>query len=117
MLNGEKPPSCLKCYKEEAAGHNSKRMWETDYWLNRYSIEDMIGETAEEGSRAMALEFIRPKIERKPGPGGFLVNVLINGDCRFWQIDYQKVLDNEDSLNHIKATQGAMQINFEELFG
>ena len=73
--------------------------------------------TAEEGARAMALEFIRPKIERKPGPGGFLVNVLINGDCRFWQIDYQKVLDNEDSLNHIKATQGAMQINFEELFG
>jgi len=70
----------------------------------------------EEGARAMALEFIRPKIERKPGPGGFLVNVLINGDCRFWQIDYQKVLDNEDSLNHIKATQGAMGINFEELF-
>ena len=29
MLAGEKPPSCLKCYKEEAAGHNSKRMWET----------------------------------------------------------------------------------------
>ena len=27
MMNGEKPPSCLKCYKEEAAGHNSKRMW------------------------------------------------------------------------------------------
>lgn len=50
MLNGEKPPSCLKCYKEEDAGHNSKRMWETDYWLNRYSLEDMIGETKEDGS-------------------------------------------------------------------
>ena len=73
--------------------------------------------TAEEGARKMALEFIRPKIERKPGPGGFLANVLINGDCRFWQIDYQKVLDNEDSLNYIKASQGAMQVDFEALFG
>ena len=81
-------------------------------------LNERLGEytTSEQGARAMALEFIRPKIERKPGPGGFLANVLINGDCRFWQIDYQKVLDNEDSLNHIKATQGAMGINFEELF-
>ena len=39
MLAGEKPPSCLKCYKEEDAGHNSKRMWETDYWLNRYTMK------------------------------------------------------------------------------
>ena len=31
MLAGEKPPSCLKCYKEEESGHNSKRMWETEY--------------------------------------------------------------------------------------
>ena len=26
MIAGEKPPSCLKCFKEEDAGHNSKRM-------------------------------------------------------------------------------------------
>ena len=35
MLKGEKPASCLKCYKEEEAGHASKRMWETEYWGNR----------------------------------------------------------------------------------
>ena len=73
--------------------------------------------TASEGARKMALEFIKPKVARKPGDGGFLTNVLINGDCRFWQIDYDKVLDNKDALNHIKASQGAMQVNFEELFG
>ena len=31
MLRGENA-SCLKCYKEEEAGHLSKRNWETQYW-------------------------------------------------------------------------------------
>tara|TARA_Y100000593_G_scaffold93197_1_gene187190 strand:+ start:728 stop:1831 length:1104 start_codon:yes stop_codon:yes gene_type:complete len=82
-------------------------------------LNERLGEysTAEEGARKMSLEFIKPKINRKPGPGGFLANVLINGNCRFWQIDYNKVVNNEDSLNHIKAVQGSMQVDFEKLFG
>ena len=82
-------------------------------------LNDKLGNysTAEEGARAMSLEFVKPKIARKPGPGGFLVNVLNNGNCKFWQIDYNKILDNKDALKHIKAAQGSMQINFEELFG
>ncbi len=81
-------------------------------------LEERLGEysTAEEGARAMALEFIKPKIARKPGPGGFLVNVLKTGDCRFWKIEYDKVVNNEDALKHIKATQGSMGIDFEALF-
>ena len=69
-------------------------------------LSDKLGDysTAEEGARAMALEFVKPKIARKPGPGGFLVNVLNSGDCRFWQIDYSKILDNKDSLKHIKIS-------------
>ena len=50
MLSGQKPPACLKCFKEEDAGHMSKRMWETDYWLNRYSIDEIIKDTKEDGS-------------------------------------------------------------------
>ena len=50
MLSGQKPPACLKCFKEEDAGHMSKRMWETEYWLNRYDIDEIIGETKEDGS-------------------------------------------------------------------
>jgi len=82
-------------------------------------LDERLGDyaTASEGARKMALEFIKPKVARKPGDGGFLTNVLINGDCRFWQIDYDKVLNNKDALNHIKASQGSMQVNFEELFG
>jgi len=73
--------------------------------------------TAEEGARAMALEFIKPKVARKPGDGGFLVNVLRTGDCRFWKIEYDKVVSNENALKYIGAAQAQMKVNFEELFG
>ena len=58
MLNGEQPPSCLKCYKEEAAGHNSKRQWETLYWSKRVSIDKLIEETLEDGSVPPQLAYI-----------------------------------------------------------
>jgi hypothetical protein len=82
-------------------------------------LDDRLGpyNTASEGARSMALEFVKPKIARKPGDGGFLANVLPSGDCRFWQIDYDKILNNKDALNHIKASQGSMQVDFDELFG
>ena len=51
MLAGERPPSCNKCFKEEEAGHNSKRMWETAYWLERFSLDEIIGETKEDGEK------------------------------------------------------------------
>lgn len=50
MLNGEQPPSCIKCYKEEAAGHRSKRQWETEYWTKRTNLKKLIEETQEDGS-------------------------------------------------------------------
>ena len=56
MLNGEKPPSCLKCYKEEAAGHKSKRMWETHYWGQRVDIDQILADTNEEGANLLTLQ-------------------------------------------------------------
>jgi hypothetical protein len=58
MLAGEQPPSCTKCYKEEAAGHNSKRMWETEYWKQRVSVDKLINETNEDGSVPPQLAYI-----------------------------------------------------------
>src|SRR6056300_1273932 len=57
MLNGEKPPSCLKCFKEESAGHRSKRQWETEYWLNNGAdLEQLIADTTPEGEVPPRLE-------------------------------------------------------------
>lgn len=50
MLNGEEPPSCRKCYQEEKAGHQSKRMWETAYWQERVDLNKLINDTGPDGS-------------------------------------------------------------------
>lgn len=58
MLNGEQPPSCTKCYKEEAAGHRSKRQWETDYWAQRVDVNDLLENTTDEGEVPPQLAYI-----------------------------------------------------------
>jgi len=58
MLNGEQPPSCVKCYKEEAAGHRSKRQWETDYWIQRVDLDQLILDTQQDGSVPPQLAYI-----------------------------------------------------------
>jgi hypothetical protein len=51
MMRGEKPASCLKCYKEEESGHRSKRQWETDKWIREEGIDEILkgynGDTGE----------------------------------------------------------------------
>ena len=58
MLRGGKPAPCLKCYKEEDAGHLSKRQWETDYWLSRFPLDDLLSETNEDGSIPPKIRYI-----------------------------------------------------------
>ena len=58
MLRGEKPASCLKCYKEEEADHLSKRNWETEYWGNRYDLQQLVDETKEDGSIPPKIRYI-----------------------------------------------------------
>jgi MoaA/NifB/PqqE/SkfB family radical SAM enzyme len=50
MLKGEMPASCLKCYREESIGINSKRQWETHEWSTRVDYESIVARTAEDGS-------------------------------------------------------------------
>ena len=58
MLNGEEPASCTKCYKEERAGHNSKRMWETKYWSQRIDVQKLLTDTKEDGSVPPSVAYI-----------------------------------------------------------
>jgi len=58
MLNGQKPESCMKCYKEEEAGHSSKRIWETNYWSQRVDVQELIDETEFDGSVPPKLRYI-----------------------------------------------------------
>lgn len=58
MLDGEEPPSCRKCYEEERAGHNSKRMWETEYWKERVDLDKLLDETTIDGEVPPQLAYI-----------------------------------------------------------
>ena len=58
MINGEEPPSCKKCYVEERAGHNSKRQWETKYWSERISVDQLIKDTSPDGSIPPKVSYI-----------------------------------------------------------
>lgn len=42
MMRGEKPKSCLKCFKEEEAGHRSKRNWETEKWARQIGFDGIL---------------------------------------------------------------------------
>jgi len=82
-------------------------------------MEETLGgwKNAEEGARKMAREFVLPKLGRKPRDGGYLANVMKNGDMRFFNIDLEKIITREDAINHISTSQGNMKINYQEIFG
>jgi MoaA/NifB/PqqE/SkfB family radical SAM enzyme len=65
MLRGEKPASCLKCYKEEESGHLSKRNWETEYWGNRFNLDELVAETKEDGSIPPKIRYIDLRLGSK----------------------------------------------------
>lgn len=58
MLAGEKPLSCMKCYKEETTGFRSKRQWETDYWIQRVDVQSLLNNTDETGSVPPQIAYI-----------------------------------------------------------
>ena len=65
MLRGERPASCLKCFKEEDAGHRSKRQWETAKWVNEIGLDEIIGETTEEGNVPPKVRYIDLRLGSK----------------------------------------------------
>ena len=88
MLDGEIPPSCTKCFKEEAAGHNSKRMWETRYWSERVDVESLINNTTNDGEVPPQLAYI----DLRFGTKCQLACVMCSPhDSSGWIKDYKKI--------------------------
>lgn len=91
MLNGEIPPSCIKCFKEEAAGHNSKRMWETRYWSERVDVDKLIADTNDDGSVPPQLTYI----DLRFGTKCQLACVMCSPhDSSGWITDWQAIYPN-----------------------
>jgi len=75
--------------------------------------------SAEEGAQKLAKKFFSDKLERKPGFGGHLADMSINGFIRFWHIDKSKFDGYDDILGKATAgaSQGAMKLHFNKIFG
>ena len=70
-----------------------------------------------EGAQVMAYKMIESKLSRKPGNGGYLVNVLKNGSIKFFKIDLEKTKSNENLLDNFAAKQSAIYLDFGKIFG
>ena len=84
-------------------------------------IESQLGgfDDAEEGAKKLAFKFIGDKLARKPGWGGHLADMSVSGFIRFWHID-QSVFESYDDIlgkATVQASQGAMKLHFNKIFG
>ena len=123
------------------AGDNLKNAFEQVHTLSQVDLEQIAGiwpifkdiksnidyietqlggfQSSEEGAKKMAFKFIGDKLARKPGWGGHLADMSINGFIRFWHIDKNKFESYDDILGKatIGASQGAMKLHFNKIFG
>ena len=76
-------------------------------------------QSAEEGAKKLTYKFIGDKLARKPGWGGHLADMSVNGFIRFWHIDKTKFESYNDILGKATAgaSQGAMKLHFNKIFG
>ena len=90
------------------------------------SLKSKIGEwdSPEDGARKMTVYFMSPKVGRKPGDGGFLVNVKDNGSCRFWGFSTEKLINHPDLIKKLPqggglvgASNSQMYVSFDKLLG
>ena len=73
-------------------------------------------DTPETAAKSMTLKMLTSKLGRKPGNGGYLANVLKNGDIKFFAIDLDKIEGSEALLNDFAVKQSAIYVNFDKLF-
>lgn len=57
MMHNEIPPSCTKCFEEEANGLTSKRNWETNVWNDRIDLSEIVNSTAVDGSLPVNIHY------------------------------------------------------------
>lgn len=91
MLNGEIPPSCSKCFKEEAAGHRSKRNWETEYWSQRVDVDSLLTDTSEDGSVPAKMYYVDLRLGTKCNLKCIMCSPH---DSSLWVSDWNKLYPN-----------------------
>jgi hypothetical protein len=96
MLKGEIPPSCTKCFKEEAAGHRSKRQWETEYWASRVSVPKLLNDTQEDGSVPPQVTYVDLRLGHKCN---LKCSMCSPHDSSLWVNDWKEMYPQVESAS------------------
>ena len=72
---------------------------------------------AKEGALAMGRKFLKDKLNRKPGDGNHLVNIMKSGSMKFWLVEFSIIDSDDNILEKMGSTQSAMGLNFTKTFG
>ena len=72
---------------------------------------------AKEGALAMGRKFLKDKLNRKPGDGNHLVNIMKSGSMKFWLVEFAAIDNDDDILEKMSSSQSAMGLNFTKTFG
>ncbi len=94
MLKGEVPDSCTKCFKEEASGHLSKRIWETEYWSRRIDLQQLIDDTSPEGEVPPKLYYIDLRLGSKCNLKCIMCSPH---DSSLWVSDHKKLFNSVEN--------------------
>tara|TARA_B100001778_G_scaffold93743_1_gene76580 strand:+ start:2001 stop:3092 length:1092 start_codon:yes stop_codon:yes gene_type:complete len=65
----------------------------------------------------MAIKLLEPKLNRKPGDGNHLANVMEDGKIKFFQVVFEKMKDSDSLLSDFKVVQSAISVNFDKIWG
>lgn len=116
MLKGEKPTSCLKCFKEEEAGVISKRQWETDYWGKIFDLKDIVSETKEDGSIPAKIRYLDLRLGSKCQLACVMCSPHdSSGWVKEWNEIYPKIENENLKRNsnwHMKGQVGGASYNW-----
>ena len=91
MLAGKIPASCAGCFKEEAQGMVSKRIWETGTWYKAEGVDipELIAQTQEDGTVPEELKYLDLRL-------GHTCNIKCvmcsPHDSSKWVADWQKLI-------------------------
>ena len=72
---------------------------------------------AKEGALAMGRKFLKDKLNRKPGDGNHLVNIMKSGSMKFWLVEFATIDNDDNILEKMSSSQSAMGLNFTKTFG
>jgi hypothetical protein len=74
-------------------------------------------DTSKDAAMEMVFKLLDAKLGRKPGDGGFFVDLDKSGKVIFYSIDLNKLRTSEDLLSSFSAKQSALVLNFAKIFG